>query len=108
MNTLGADNPQVVDPSGRWPANLVLSHLEGCSCLGTKKVKASVNNHYSKISLGSGRGTSYQGGKGVMGACYADQEGKEVVLDWDCVERCPTKLLNQQGKGSRFFKQVKE
>ena len=40
---------------GRWPANFILTHLEGCGL-----------------------------------------NGKETVANWDCVEGCPVKELDQQ------------
>ena len=37
-----------VQPSGRWPANLILSHLGACECVGTRKVKGKVTTRINK------------------------------------------------------------
>lgn len=44
------------DPSGRWPANLILEHLPECRKVGRA----------------------------------------EKVTDWECVERCPIRMLDEQ------------
>ena len=85
---------------GRWPANFILTHKEGCELKGTKKVKANVNNGgVSKTSIG-GHNT-YGGGKERVGTDYADKDGKETVADWACVEGCPIKELDQQSGVSK-------
>ena len=71
--------------SGRWPANVILHHLDGCRCEVTKRVK----------------GTGPRAGG-----------GKESVANWICEPGCPVKALDNQSRrdtttgASRFFKQV--
>ena len=79
---------------GRWPANTILSHLGGCVCVGTKRVKASVNHHVSKTSIGDGK--TYQGGEQRTGHSFADKDGLETVPDWVCLEGCPVAALDVQ------------
>jgi len=77
---------------GRWPANLVLSHSEGCRCAGTKKVK------------GVAGGTAPVGGNYKLAENrtqqpyfnYADPDGTETVEAWECVEGCPIRLMDEQ------------
>ena len=66
-----------------------------------------MNNHTSTTSIGGLN--AYGGGKERVGTDYADEDGKETVADWDCVESCPVKKLNNDdGGSSRFFKQFKK
>ena len=93
-------------PSGRWPANFVLIHKEGCDLKGTKKVKGVSS---SQSTFGSYR--EELKGKPRTTTGYSDKDGKETVADWDCVEDCPVKELDEQDSGegvSRYFKQFKK
>jgi DNA modification methylase len=85
------------EPSGRFPANLILTHSPGCVCKGEKKVKGTAP-----------MGKPCQGKKAsVLGTVvikneynvpneYADEDGKETVADWQCVEGCPVAELDKQ------------
>jgi DNA modification methylase len=81
------------DPSGRWPANVVLSHHENCEQVGTRRVKP---------SNGSGLASPKSGGfgGGMFGDGEADNIGggqrEETVEAWRCVESCPVRLLDEQ------------
>lgn len=82
-------------PSGRWPANFILIHLEGCELRGAKKVKS--NGHWTqKANIGK----FYEGGWSHQeideGNKMADENGKEEVADWDCVGGCPVKEIDRQ------------
>ena len=97
-----------IESTGRWPANFILTHLEGCELVGTKKVKGSVgkdsegNNAKTEISMNNSTG-------GVHRVSHADEDGKEEVADWACVEGCPVRGLDPQNEGaSRFFMQFKK
>jgi hypothetical protein len=87
-------------PTGRWPANLILQHLEGCQQAGMKKV-------------GSGRFVAHDAvvrkspmmdpGKGWNGNSLDNSKknapnpyGKEAVTNWICVEGCPVQALDEQ------------
>jgi len=79
-------------PSGRWPANFILNHLEGCELKGTKKVK-------------EGKSSSAVGGSDRKVGLYKDglkkeaenrYRGEEEVADWACAEGCPIKKLDTQ------------
>jgi hypothetical protein len=92
---------------GRFPANLVLVHQEGCTRAGIAKVKGS--GHW--ISAGDSKGVVW--GKGFhqeqsdFGNVLADSEGLETVDVWVCTVGCPVPEMDQQSGVSRFFKQVK-
>ena len=79
-------------PSGRWPANFILTHKEGCKLRGTKKIK-------------QGKSNSDLGGSDREVGLYKDglkkrakdhHQGEEEVLDWVCVEGCPVQELDRQ------------
>ena len=88
-------NPNV----GRFPANLILQHFDGCQQDGVKRVKANQSS-----TIGSGKGyeeTSNNGvfnaGKGgVVRASTADEDGKETVANWICELGCPVKEIDEQ------------
>ena len=83
---------------GRWPANVILQHLDGCRCDGTKRVR----NPSGKASgpttnaLGDGERYGEANGDRTDVPFYADPDGKETVANWICVEGCPVKALDEQ------------
>lgn len=85
-------------PTGRWPANLILEHLPGCRCVGKKKVK-------NPSGPASGPTKSAWGTTGIYGAAYGerdevpfygDGDGTEMVDAWDCEPGCPVADLDEQ------------
>jgi hypothetical protein len=79
-------------PVGRFPANVILGHSEGCKCVGMKKVKGitgGTGNHDGSVY---GERTN----QGAEVKDYADEHGNEMVEDWECVEDCPVKKLGEQ------------
>lgn len=85
-------------PSGRWPANLILSHSEGCRQVGTKRVKgASGNVSGNEASHTGDENAACYGEYGrVPFRCYADPDGLETVAAWDCVPDCAVRMLGEQ------------
>lgn len=89
--------------NGRWPANLILSHIggpEGCRQVGVKKVPATSIHGESTAVRRSGV-HSDAGGHQVVGRVqpvrgYADADGLEEVADWQCAEGCPCLDLDRQ------------
>lgn len=78
--------------NGRWPANFILTHLDGCELKGTKKIRG------IKGGTGNHKGSVY-GERSNVGSPvkdYANKDGKEEVADWACVEGCPVRELDQQ------------
>jgi site-specific DNA-methyltransferase (adenine-specific) len=71
-------------PSGRWPANIVLSHADGCRPTGT----------VTEVTGGGARGTSGFAGGYERGDGYA---GREVTSTrWTCEPGCPVPELDAQ------------
>ena len=83
-------------PTGRWPANLILQHLDGCVQDGVKKVKASAPASGPTLT---GASTSAARGRfnGVGStAHHGDEDGNETVTAWACAEGCPVASLDGQ------------
>ena len=95
---------QMYKEKGRWPANFILTHKEGCELKGTRKIKEGVHNSDKG-------GTEREVGlykDGLKKRAKDHHQGQETVADWLCVEGCPVKELDQQSGASRFFKQFKK
>lgn len=84
--------------SGRWPANLLLSHTADCVKVGVNKVK-------QRSGSVSGNEPSHTGDENT--ACYgkykraafqrhADADGMETVSVWQCSPDCPVAMLDRQ------------
>lgn len=80
---------------GRWPANFILNHLEGCELRGTKKVKGSVGEDSKGDEAKTGISMNNSTG-GIHRVSHADEDGKKEVADWACADGCPVKELDQQ------------
>jgi DNA modification methylase len=78
---------------GRWPANVVLSHLEECEPVGTKVVKPS--NGSGKASAKSG-GLSGLFGEGSEEDMSGGRGSAETVDAWNCAPGCPVTELDAQ------------
>lgn len=100
QNTPGWKNSSPYKPNvegalkGRWPANLVLQHLDGCVRNGVKKVKV----------IGATAHRKDHGTKGLMGwegqphEGFRDPDGTETVTvtAWACAPGCPVAALDAQ------------
>jgi len=74
--------------AGRWPANLVLSHAEGCEHLGTAEDPGYVINRFDSGAkpFGGAAGESFESKSTGPGT-------REV---WRCVEGCPVREIDSQ------------
>jgi DNA modification methylase len=79
-------------PSGRWPANVLLVHQEGCKQVGTQRVKAPVINRFDDGMKPFGDGA----GHAFTSTQTGDADGMEEVPVYECEDGCPVKLLDQQ------------
>ena len=79
---------------GRWPANLVLQHLDGCRQEGTKEVRvvgATAHKAHHQTHSWASVGTQSHEHPG-----YRNEDGKETVAAWSCAEGCPVAGLDRQ------------
>jgi site-specific DNA-methyltransferase (adenine-specific) len=77
------------NPSGRWPANLILGHAPGCVRRGEKKVRG-VQKAAGSPGFGSDRDDNYELGTG------REYGPEETVADWWCAEGCPVRMIGEQ------------
>lgn len=85
---------------GRWPANLILNHLDGCRCEGVKKVKGQSNTtpplRRSSVLEDAGGHFSVGNLQKTPIKRFVDEDGNETIADWICVDGCPVKALDEQ------------
>jgi DNA modification methylase len=94
--------PKNYEPSGRFPANLILTHHPECECKGLKKVKSD-GHHSGKVPDNGGL---YNLGLKPLedkGNIYAEN-GQETIEDWDCHPDCPIRILDEQSGVSKSIK----
>ena len=88
--------------TGRWPANLILQHLDGCRQDGTIKVKACGVGAFKRSTGKENGGQNWAafGAEsrpvGTEHINYADADGNETVANWVCIEGCPVRTLDNQ------------
>ena len=78
---------------GRWPANLVLQHLDGCRQEGTKEIRVVESNWW--MTPHTDRGMMLNGSKRTSMAHYVTK-GRETVANWTCEPGCPVMALDAQ------------
>jgi hypothetical protein len=106
MGYSGAEQTEGVNTyktEGRWPANVVLVHSEGCQPVGVRKVRSPVKPYERGSTVesalyGNGAGHIDQG---ELSHGYADPDGTETVEAWECEPGCPVFLLDQQSADQR-------
>lgn len=74
---------------GRWPANLLLQHAEGCRCVGTTQVRRSLREATCDLPAKQTFKGWKQGGRSLG-------ETEETVENWECVPNCPVRMLGEQ------------
>ena len=93
-NAKEANQPDTV---GRWPANLILQHLEGCKVDGTRTVRCgNPTRKDGTIRSGDNEIYSKRGDAPLSNTNYANENGKEIVPNWICEPGCPVKELDTQ------------
>ena len=94
-------------PAGRWPANVILQHLDGCRCDGIKKVKG-IGGGASSVERTGDNAFGQDSGQNRPTSItrQMDKDGMEAVANWVCEPGCPVARLDEQSDVSRFFKQV--
>lgn len=90
-------SPQVNAGLGRFPANLIMTHLAGCQWLGTVKVKGTRTDTRPEGDGGRKDRTEYRiRPTDQTRRDYSDPDGKESVESWQCEPGCPVKGLDKQ------------
>jgi DNA methylase len=83
-----------VEPPGRWPANLALSHAEGCRQVGTRRVQSSEG--VIKRASAAGYAPNALGAENRPTGTPMVGYGLETVEAWDCAPGCPVAELDRQ------------
>lgn len=85
---------------GRWPANVILQHLDGCRCGGVKRVGAGEG---SFVGEGGEICEAHEGYKRPNSSSYTHKKpghrktfGEETVANWVCEPGCPVARLDEQ------------
>jgi site-specific DNA-methyltransferase (adenine-specific) len=94
-----------VDPSGRWPTNLIMTHAPDCEIVSHRKVKTSVASNRARESGASGGAQGWGRGREI-GRGDVITPSMETVPVWDCEEGCPVRLIETQSDRdgtSRYF-----
>ncbi len=94
--------PKPANPLGRWPANSIFSHSEGCIEVGVSESSSPQTAPKPKgkrpggfANVGANKGDSVPNGPTYKG---------ESTVVYECVDGCPVKELDEQSEGvSRFF-----
>jgi len=85
------------DSLGRWPANLILQHLDGCRCVGTTRVKGIGGGATSgDNAFGQESGWNAHENKPVRIHRQRGEDGLEAVAAWNCAPGCPVPALDAQ------------
>ncbi len=87
-----APSPASSHTSGRWPANVVLSHGADCREVGTRVVRGKASG---SGNLGPWRTTEGRDDVPTI-PDRPDAEASEIVPVWECVPDCPVALLDAQ------------
>jgi site-specific DNA-methyltransferase (adenine-specific) len=81
----------VSNDAGRWPANVVLVHADGCERVGTREIDGDAHHPARRSGMG------YHGGDGTEGGEREYGPGRvETVEAWECAPDCPVRLLDEQ------------
>jgi DNA modification methylase len=100
-------NNKKTPSSGRFSANVILSHSPECKLIGTKKVKPA-GGDIAAGSKGSGPRENEVYGKDSRPRgewkAYKDEDGMETIEAWECVDDCPIKILDKQSQNSKATK----
>jgi DNA modification methylase len=100
---MGGGNTGRIDAgtvTGRWPANVALSHTEGCELLGMRKIPGHKGYPNGPGGIGANTNVKIKGESQEWAKAphpgHADAEGQETVEQWRCVEDCPVRMLDEQ------------
>jgi len=90
--TDGRGKDMAITVSGRWPANVILGHAEGCVLKGMKKVKPNEGNRVNPVGKQSDGKIQFSlKPEGYQKVSYTNDDGMEEMADWECVEGCPVR-----------------
>jgi site-specific DNA-methyltransferase (adenine-specific) len=87
--------------AGRWPPNILLSHLPECVPAGTRKVRNRSGSISADVSSGPVNAV-YSDRERVAWQAHGDPDGLETVESTEgCAEGCPVRELDAQSGSAR-------
>ncbi len=95
---------EFTQPSGRWPANLILEHKPGCKKVGTKVVEGHVIRRYEGDAANRAYGFYIvnEDNRGADQKLTEPERQPDTVEDmYECVPDCPCVLLDVQSGASK-------
>jgi site-specific DNA-methyltransferase (adenine-specific) len=97
--------PKNYEPTGRFPANIILTHHPECECKGTKKVKShNPDNKCNNVGFNPSGDKLYGKGNGITNNKGYAENGEETIEDWECHSDCPIRILDEQSGVSKSGK----
>tara|TARA_R110001592_G_scaffold186991_2_gene431477 strand:- start:2237 stop:2980 length:744 start_codon:yes stop_codon:yes gene_type:complete len=90
---------------GRFPANLILIH-PNCQKIGVKTVKGTSSDARKK-KTSKFSGIFGEGGVATGKAGHGDENGNEIIINYDCVTDCPIQKLDTQSGITKAVKTKK-
>lgn len=82
---------------GRWPANVILTHHPDCEHIGYKKVKGvKAGTRKAGTELGQNSDWNKHENKDTVRKGIGDKYGNETIENWECVDGCPIKMMDEQ------------
>ena len=106
MHAAQAASIERMESMGRWPANVMLSHLPECRCVGTRKMTPMEGVRANPVGVqADGNIVFNKKPPGYRKGSYTDADGKETVAAYECAPGCPVAALDGQTNAntSRFF-----
>jgi hypothetical protein len=92
-NCTGEHQYLMANPAGRWPANLILQHFDGCVQEGARNVRSSDRpGHGHKQSPVHVIGPAHRHSE----VRHGNLDGTETVAAWACASGCPVAALDAQ------------
>ena len=83
-------------PEGRWPANFILQHTAGCQCRGAVQFQGHKDNRPTEASKRAYSVNWRYHPTPVTRRGYANEEGLEEALLWDCTPDCPVLAMDRE------------
>lgn len=96
MQTGEGRNGEMSESSGRWPPNVLLSHLPACRPAAVIKVRNRGGRLTGK-EPSARTGTVYEGTRDRQAFTPHGENGRERVQAWLCGEGCPVAAVDAQG-----------
>ena len=103
--TGGINRIDAGNSNGRFPANLILIH-PNCQKIGVKTVKGTSSDARKK-KTSKFSGIFGEGGVATGKAGHGDENGNEIIINYDCVTDCPIQKLDTQSGITKAVKTKK-